>query len=41
MAKAKFSDLPVFKYHPSPFSSGALEESDAACECCGLARGFL
>ncbi len=41
MAKARFSELPSFKYHPSPFSSGALEDCDDACECCGLGRGYL
>lgn len=41
MEKAKFSDLPQFQYHPSPFSSGAVVESDEKCECCGLARGYL
>jgi uncharacterized protein CbrC (UPF0167 family) len=41
MAKARFSDLPTFKYHANPFSTGALEDSDDACECCGLARGYM
>ena len=41
MVKARFSDLPTFKYHPNPFSSGALIESDGTCECCGLAQGYM
>src|SRR5262245_12244012 len=41
MAKARFSDVPTFKYHPSPLSSGALKDSDDMCECCGLARGYM
>ena len=38
---AKVSDLPRFKYHPSPLSTGAIEDSPAVCECCGQARGFI
>lgn len=34
-------DLPTFKYHPNPIATGAVKESDAACECCGQARGFI
>jgi uncharacterized protein CbrC (UPF0167 family) len=41
MEKAKYTDLPKFKYHPNPFSSGSLIESDGTCECCGLARGYM
>jgi uncharacterized protein CbrC (UPF0167 family) len=41
MAKARFSDVPTFKYHPSPFASGALKDSDHVCECCGVARGYM
>jgi uncharacterized protein CbrC (UPF0167 family) len=37
----KVSELPQFKYHPSPLSTGAIEDSDAVCECCGRARGFV
>ena len=33
--------VPVFRFHPSPFGSGALEDSPEACECCGLACGVL
>jgi uncharacterized protein CbrC (UPF0167 family) len=35
------SELPVFKYHPSPLSTGSIESSDAVCACCGTARGFI
>lgn len=38
---ARVSELPVFKYHPSPLSTGSIEDSDAVCECCGLRRGFI
>jgi hypothetical protein len=38
---SKVSDLPRFKYHPSPLSTGAIEDSPAVCECCGQARGFI
>ena len=34
-------EVPNFKYHPNPFSSRALEDSDAVCECCGQARGCV
>ena len=32
--------LPKFKYHPNPIVTGAFEESDEACECCGKATGY-
>ncbi len=41
MSKSAFSELPKFKYHPSPFSSGALMDSEDSCECCGQARGYM
>jgi uncharacterized protein CbrC (UPF0167 family) len=41
MAKAPIAEIPPFKYHPDPFASGALVESEAACECCGQVRGYL
>jgi uncharacterized protein CbrC (UPF0167 family) len=41
MGRAKVAELPRFRYHPSPLSTGAVEDSDATCECCGLARGFM
>lgn len=34
-------ELPKFKYHPNPFSTGAFEDSDATCRCCGEARGCI
>ena len=33
--------LPHFKYHPSPLSSGSIEDSDEVCRCCGESRGFI
>lgn len=33
--------LPEFKYHPDPLATGSIIESDAECECCGRARGFI
>ena len=33
--------LPTFKYHPDPIGTGALEASDAECQCCGKARGWI
>lgn len=41
MAKRPYSDLPKFKYHPRPFSSGAILESDDVCECCGQSQGYI
>ena len=34
-------ELPKFKYHLNPTKSGSITESDAECECCGEARGFI
>jgi len=34
------SQLPTFKYHPDPLATGAIEVSEARCECCGEARGY-
>jgi len=34
------NDLPSFRYHPDPISTGAIVESDSACQCCGQVRGF-
>jgi uncharacterized protein len=34
-------DLPQFKYHPDPLKTGSIVASDAVCEVCGQARGFL
>ncbi len=33
--------LPKFIYHPDPISTGAIKESDAICDCCKKARGFV
>jgi len=33
--------LPSFKYHPDPLATGSVVRSDAACVCCGEARGFI
>lgn len=41
MEKAKHSELPKFKYHPSPFSTGSLVDSEETCPCCGSARGYM
>lgn len=34
-------ELPTFTYHPDPLSTGAIEPSNAVCECCGKARGYV
>ena len=34
-------DLPSFRYHPDPVATGSVVPSDATCECCGRARGFV
>ncbi|HEU0264954.1 MAG TPA: CbrC family protein [Geobacterales bacterium] len=34
-------ELPKFPYHPNPLETGSIEESDAACSCCGKARGYI
>lgn len=41
MENAQFSEIPKFRFHPEPFSSRALVDSKAKCECCGKARGYL
>jgi uncharacterized protein CbrC (UPF0167 family) len=33
-------ELPIFKYHPDPIKTGAIEVTSATCECCGIAQGF-
>ncbi len=33
--------LPTFRYHPNPIATGSINISDAACECCGEARGYI
>ena len=34
-------ELPKFKYHPDPISTGSIEESKQKCCCCGKARGYI
>ncbi len=34
-------ELPRFKYHPDPVSTGSIAAADATCEVCGHARGFV
>ena len=31
--------LPIFRYHPDPVGTGAIEPSDVICSLCGRARG--
>lgn len=33
--------LPRFPYHPDPIATGAIKASEAACACCGRARGYV
>jgi uncharacterized protein len=33
-------NLPAFRYHLDPISSGSVVASDAQCLCCGQQRGF-
>jgi uncharacterized protein CbrC (UPF0167 family) len=33
--------LPLFKYFPDPVAAGSVIESDATCECCSKARGWI
>jgi uncharacterized protein len=33
--------LPKFKYFPDSVASGVIVESDAECQCCGKARGYV
>lgn len=34
-------NLPKFKYHPDPLSTGAIEASEAICDCCEQSRGYI
>jgi uncharacterized protein CbrC (UPF0167 family) len=34
-------ELPQFKYHPDPLSTGSIVASEQVCEVCGQARGFV
>jgi hypothetical protein len=33
--------LPKFDYHPNPLATGSIIPSNAACDCCGEACGFI
>lgn len=33
-------DLPVFRYHPDPVATGAIERLARSCRCCGRRRGW-
>lgn len=33
-------DLPIFKYHPDPMGTGAVEKTQDECECCEQRRGY-
>ena len=34
-------DLPRFKYHPDPLSTGSVEKAEGVCSSCGRARGYI
>jgi len=34
-------ELPTFKYHPDPLKTDSIVKSDALCECCGKANGYI
>ena len=34
-------NLPVFKYHPAPLSTGSLGQRTVPCICCGEAREYI
>lgn len=34
-------NLPVFRYHPDPLSTGSVVESPAKCLCCRQKRGYI
>jgi uncharacterized protein len=33
--------LPKFDYHPDPVATGSVIPSNAVCDCCGQAHGFI
>ncbi|MCP5492111.1 MAG: CbrC family protein [Chlamydiales bacterium] len=35
------NELPSFRYHPDPLSTGSIESSEEICECCGESRGYV
>lgn len=34
-------DLPLFRYHPDPLATGAIEKRKVECVCCGQQRSFV
>ena len=34
-------NLPAFRYHPDPLSSGSVVESKTVCKCCHQSRGYI
>ena len=34
-------NLPEYRYHPDPISTGSITESEATCRSCGQARGYI
>lgn len=34
-------NLPIFKYHPDPLSTGSIIQSDAKCSVCGESKGYI
>jgi hypothetical protein len=41
MTDATLSNLPVFKYHPDPVSTGSFVRSEATCLACQSLRGWI
>ncbi|MEV0170975.1 CbrC family protein [Streptomyces sp. NPDC050803] len=35
------ADLPAFRYHPDPVTSGSIRASTEKCECCHRSRGWI
>jgi uncharacterized protein CbrC (UPF0167 family) len=40
-ASEKPMELPQFKYHPAPLTTGSIAPSDEVCEVCGRVRGYV
>jgi uncharacterized protein CbrC (UPF0167 family) len=38
---AAVADLPAFRYHPDPLTTGSVREGDGPCDVCGRVRGFV
>lgn len=36
-----YMQLPSFKYHLDPLSTGSITESESICECCEESRGYI